>query len=300
MLGLVRRDACQSEELPESSGPETFLYPPLPPAKRALHVATASAAGGVMEGCLTSWLRVVTIERQLAQQAPPLLQHVRQMGLRTLGRGMPVYTGTTSLATLWCFTVQHLIQTQLHPQAGPVPPPIAALAGMLAGASEAVVTNPARAVMVAMAAPSQRGRSAAQVARTLLQAEGPAALTRGALAGAARNAVMGGLFFPLVAALRNVEHPSPWRDLGAGVLAGALACTVAAPLDALAAQVQSSGGVRPSLAGAAQDMWRKGGMAPFYRGVTANAARTALATGICFFTTMQVMQRLEGRDPSKS
>ena len=303
MFGTVRRDASLAVDSPQQlgpedypcSGPETFL-PAAPQARRrrghTRNMAVASAVGGAAEGGLTSWLRVATIERQLMTNPPPLLQHVRQLGPQTLSRGMGLYTVSTALANLWCFTLQQVVQRHLHPHPGPVPASMAAIAGAIAGVSEAVLTNPVRTLMVAMANPKYRGQTPVRVARTLLKEQGPAAFTRGVGAGAMRNALGCALFFPLVAALRDAERPNAGRDLAAGAAAGALVAALVTPLDTIVAAMQSQTGAQAALTATVQGLWQRGGVAPFYNGVSTTAARAALATGISFVTTMQVLKAL--------
>lgn len=255
-------------------------------------MAMASALGGITEGVGTSWLRVATLERQLTANPPPVLAHLRQLGPKTLARGMAPYTLGTTVGDLWVFTMQHALQGQLHRQPGPVPPVVAAAAGAMAGASEVLLTNPLRALLVAMAAPQYRGQRPAQVASTMLREQGPAAFARGVGPGAMRNAVGCALFFPLVASLRGHERPSAARDLAAGALAGTLVAATVTPLDVLAAAAQSQSGPQMSLLAAAQKLWQQGGIAPFYRGASTTAARAALATGLSFVTTMQAHKAL--------
>lgn len=171
--------------------------------------------------------------------------------------------------------------------------PLEILAGMGAGASQVVFTNPIEIVKIRLQVQGEIARqegiapkSAVQICKEL----GFAGLYRGATACFARDIPFSGIYFPTYAALKEAfkkdgeKETSGWGLLIAGSIAGAISASSTTPFDVVKTRLQVEARKGQQTYSGIFDCFRKvyqaEGLLAFYKGVLPRTLRSSPQFGV--------------------
>ena len=249
-------------------------------------MAFAAGVGGIAQAAVCNPLRVWKNQLQLGQSHEPWTSQMRQVPLLS---GMGLFCATTVVSNVWCYTAQQALGGALvtreirHDVAGVV-------SGAGAGATEALLTNPLRRVLVMQQTPGGSALGMAPAIRQIVQREGARGLYAGAGVSAVRDGVACGIFFPMAAVLRGPpEQTSPGSDLLAAMFAAAASTAIGQPLDTIISRMQG-GSQRVTMVTATRGIMREHGAKGVLRGIFPNIAQAVPGTAAAFVITMALLR----------
>ena len=251
-------------------------------------MALASAGGGLAQAAVGNPLRVWKNQLQLGQLKGSWQDQWRQVPMFA---GMGLFCATAVVSNMWCYTAQHVLRQALEKR--DVRPHLAGMvSGAAAGATEALLSNPVRRVLVMQQAPGGARLGFMSAVRQVLLCEGWSGLYAGAGIGAVRNGVGCGVFFPLAASLRGKPHERSYgRDVAAAVVAAAAAAALVQPLDTVISCMQGSAR-RTTAQGVLRRIVAQDGARGLMRGLMPTMMQVVPGSAVAFVITMALMATL--------
>jgi len=185
-------------------------------------------------------------------------------------------------------TVNDLLRKIFKKEGGQIDLPLEALAGMGAGASQVLFTNPLEIVKIRLQVQGEDKGVVRKSALTIVRELGLRGLYKGAAACLLRDIPFSGIYFPVYANLKiflNDQGYSGWKQLFfAGTLAGIPAAYLCTPADVIKTrlQVQARAGQQTynGIPDAFAKILREEGFSAFWKGGLARVFRSSPQFGV--------------------
>lgn len=263
---------------------------PHPLSKTTAQMGRAAFYGALADSLVSNPFHVVKTRLQVdTARSPSMLAHCRAMQPADFLRGTSLNLVSTVQRRVWCYSVHHALTSAWERNDKPfLSAPMASFSfGLIAGMSEAFITNPTRRAMLLQQSQNhvQDARTPWQAMRLIMQREGVRGFWLGAPLTAARNGVASGTFFLGLSVLKGFEGEHRGYDVINGAVAAAAATVVSNPADAVKTRIQDHTGQARSVFGTAMHMWKHEGARSFMKGTSASLLRGVPATTIGFVVT---------------
>jgi solute carrier family 25 aspartate/glutamate transporter 12/13 len=321
VLDAWSRDALRSDAMTELSLKDRFINGVIKIATKTLYGGIAGAIGA------TAVYPIDMVKTRMQNQrnnpgAPQLYKNsidcfkqiIKYDGYRGLYRGLvPQLIGVAPEKAIKLVVNDFL--RDLFGADGPdgeVYFPLEVLAGMGAGASQVVFTNPIEIVKIRLQVQGEIYRQTGQPPKSALQIcreLGFSGLYKGATACFARDIPFSAIYFPTYEALKEVfrkpdeKSDSAWSLLLAGTIAGGISASSTTPFDVIKTrlQVEARAGqdTYTGIIDCARKVYAKEGAKAFFKGVVPRVFRSAPQFGVTLLTYEFLQRYVWSQTPTK-